>query len=114
MAHNRKLTLPYIYDIMITSDESTKIVYYMSNVIHAKMGEGWRIAIPAELCRRYGIEPGAPLVLEPSDAGIVVRPLNDVIREVQAFFADAAPPDVVLSDGLSRDRRVEAKREACG
>jgi bifunctional DNA-binding transcriptional regulator/antitoxin component of YhaV-PrlF toxin-antitoxin module len=56
----------------------------MANVIHTKLGEGRRVAIPAELCHRYGIEPGDPVVLEPSDSGIVMRPLDAVIREVQA------------------------------
>ena len=43
----------------------------MANVIHTKLGEGRRVAIPAELCQRYGIEPGDPVVLEPTDSGIV-------------------------------------------
>jgi bifunctional DNA-binding transcriptional regulator/antitoxin component of YhaV-PrlF toxin-antitoxin module len=86
----------------------------MANVIHTKLGEGRRVAVPAELCQRYGIEPGDPVVLEPSEFGIVMRPLDAVIREVQAFFADAAPPDVVLSDEVIRDRREEAKRETRG
>ena len=43
-----------------------------------------------------------------------MRPLDKVIQEVQAFFADAAPRDVVLSDELSRDRRAEAAREDRG
>ncbi len=34
-----------------------------------------------------------------------------LLREVQAFFSDAAPREVVLSDELSRDRRAEAARE---
>jgi bifunctional DNA-binding transcriptional regulator/antitoxin component of YhaV-PrlF toxin-antitoxin module len=83
----------------------------MSNVIHTKMGEGRRVAIPAEMCHEYGLEPGAPVVLEPSESGIILRPLDVVIREVQAFFADAAPRDVLLSEELIRDRRAEAARE---
>jgi bifunctional DNA-binding transcriptional regulator/antitoxin component of YhaV-PrlF toxin-antitoxin module len=83
----------------------------MSHVIHTKIGQGRRVAIPAELCHEYGLEPGAPVVLEPSESGIVMRPLNTVLREVQAFFSDAAPREVVLSDELSRDRRAEAARE---
>ncbi len=86
----------------------------MSHVTHTKMSEGRRVAIPAEMCQEYGLEPGSPVVLEPSASGIVVRPLDTVIREVQAFFADAAPPDVLLSEELSRDRRVEAAREDRG
>jgi bifunctional DNA-binding transcriptional regulator/antitoxin component of YhaV-PrlF toxin-antitoxin module len=83
----------------------------MTDVIHTKIGEGRRVAIPAEMCHRYGLEPGDPVVLESSTSGIVVRPLDAVIREVQAFFADAAPPGVLLSEELIRDRREEASRE---
>jgi bifunctional DNA-binding transcriptional regulator/antitoxin component of YhaV-PrlF toxin-antitoxin module len=86
----------------------------MINVIHTKMSEGRRVAIPAEFCQRYGLHPGDPVVLEPTDSGIVVRPLDAVIREVQAFFADLAPPDVLLSDELLLDRREEAAREDRG
>lgn len=45
----------------------------MSNVIHTKLGGGRRVAIPAELCHRYGLEPGDPVVLEPADTGIILR-----------------------------------------
>ncbi|MGE5296329.1 MAG: AbrB/MazE/SpoVT family DNA-binding domain-containing protein [Solirubrobacterales bacterium] len=86
----------------------------MANVIHTKLSEGRRVAIPADLCQRYGIEPGNPVVLEPSDSGIVMRPLDAVIREVQAYFADVAPPGVSLSEELLRDRREEAQRENRG
>ena len=86
----------------------------MVNVKHTKLGEGRRVAIPAELCHRYGIVPGDPVVLEPSDAGIVLRPLDTVIREVQAYFADLAPTDVPLSEELLRDRREEAESEERG
>jgi len=78
------------------------------------MGEGRRVAIPANLCQEYGLQPGTPVVLEPSPSGIVVRPLKAVIREVQEFFADAAPPHVVLTEELSRDRRGEAAGDQRG
>jgi AbrB family looped-hinge helix DNA binding protein len=80
----------------------------MLNVIHTKLGEGRRVVIPAELCERFGIEPGDSIVLEASDAGIVLRRFDVVIREVQAYFADAAQPDECLSEELRRDRRAEA------
>jgi bifunctional DNA-binding transcriptional regulator/antitoxin component of YhaV-PrlF toxin-antitoxin module len=86
----------------------------MSHVVHTKMGEARRVAIPAEMCQEYGLGPGSPVVLEPSESGIVLRPLDAVVREVQAFFADAAPPDVLLSEELLRDRRAEAEREGRG
>lgn len=86
----------------------------MDHVIHTKLSEGRRVAIPAELCRLYGIEPGDPVVLEPSDSGIVLRPMHTVIREVQAYFADVGPPGVSLSEDLLRERRPEAERASHG
>jgi bifunctional DNA-binding transcriptional regulator/antitoxin component of YhaV-PrlF toxin-antitoxin module len=86
----------------------------MNNVMHVKLGEGRRVAIPAEICQRYGLGPGDLLVLEASDHAMTLRPLDDVVREVQDFFAAAAPAGEVLSDELLKDRRTEAKRELGG
>jgi bifunctional DNA-binding transcriptional regulator/antitoxin component of YhaV-PrlF toxin-antitoxin module len=83
----------------------------VQEIIHIKLGEGRRVAIPADLCQRYGIQPGDPLVLEASDHAMILRPLDEVLREVQAYFRDAAPPAAVVSDELIRERREEAKRE---
>jgi AbrB family looped-hinge helix DNA binding protein len=83
----------------------------MSHVIYTKISEGRRVAIPAELCREYGLQPGDEVVLESSESGIMLRPRGAVIRDVQDFFADAAPADVVVSEELSRERRAEAARE---
>ena len=79
--------------------------------IHTKLGLGRRLAIPAELCQRYGFEPGKPLVLEATENGLMVRPLDRVLDEVQGFFSAIAPRDLLLSDELRRDRRAEAARE---
>ena len=84
----------------------------MSNSIHTKLGDGRRVAIPYDLCQRYHLEPGDPIVLEPEETGIVMRPWHDVIRDVQAYFAGAAPADVMLSEELIRDRRREAAKES--
>ena len=84
----------------------------MADVIHTKMGEGRRVAVPAELCQRYGIDPGDPVVPEPAESGIVLRPLDAVIREVQTFFADITPASGLLSDELIRERHMEAERES--
>jgi bifunctional DNA-binding transcriptional regulator/antitoxin component of YhaV-PrlF toxin-antitoxin module len=75
------------------------------------MGQGRRVAIPAELCHQHGLEPGTPVVLESTDSGIVVRPYATVIREVQEYFQKVIPQNVVLSEELIRDRRAEAAQE---
>jgi bifunctional DNA-binding transcriptional regulator/antitoxin component of YhaV-PrlF toxin-antitoxin module len=86
----------------------------MDQVIHTKMGPGRRIAIPAEMCQNYGLEPGTPVVLEAAETSIVLRPLDEVIREVQVFFSSAAPANVTLSEELMKDRRAEAARDERG
>lgn len=83
----------------------------MNHVVHTKMSEERRIAIPADLCREYGLKPGSSVVLESTESGIVLRPVDSVIREVQAFFADVAPRDVLVSEELIKERREEAARE---
>ena len=83
----------------------------MHRIIHTKLGEGRRVAIPSEMCHEHGLEPGTPVVLESTETAIVLRPLDEVVREVQDFFADTAPGDVLLSEELTRDRRAEAARE---
>ena len=55
-----------------------------------------------------------PVVLESTDTAIVLRPLDEVVREVQDYFADAAPRETLLSKELSRDRRAEAARDKRG
>lgn len=84
----------------------------MSHVTHTTVGPGRRVVIPADICQEVGLRPGSPVVIEATDAGVVLRPLDDVVREVRAFFADAAPADALLSDELIRERRAEAEREA--
>jgi bifunctional DNA-binding transcriptional regulator/antitoxin component of YhaV-PrlF toxin-antitoxin module len=86
----------------------------MHRVIHTKLGEGRRVAIPSEMCHELGLEPGTPVVLESTDTAIVLRPLDEVVREVQDYFADAASPETLLSEELSRDRRAEAARDKRG
>lgn len=84
----------------------------MPHAIHTKIGSGRRVVIPADLCRAYGLAPGSPVVLEPTEDGIILRRYADVARDVQGYFEGAAPKGLCLSDALRRDRREEAEREA--
>src|SRR5262245_12007745 len=83
----------------------------MSRIAHTKMGEDGRVAIPAEMCREYGLEPGSTIVLEASASGIVLRSLDAMITDLQAAFAAVAPPNVLLSEELLQERREEAAQD---
>jgi AbrB family looped-hinge helix DNA binding protein len=83
----------------------------MSNVYHTKLGEGRRVAIPAEACEQLGLRPGAPLTILIKDDGLHVVPYEQIVREVQAAFAPYRQSGVSVVDGLIRERREEAACE---
>jgi AbrB family looped-hinge helix DNA binding protein len=83
----------------------------MDQVYHTKLGEGRRVAIPAELCDELGLRPGAPLAIEVREDGLHLVPYEQIIREVQAAFAPYKRPGVSTVDELIRERREEAARE---
>lgn len=78
----------------------------------ARVDSSGRIVVPAELRERLHFRPGDELVLQ-EDAGVLhVRSYEQVIAEAQAYFADVAPDEGLLSEELIRSRREEARREA--
>src|SRR5579871_2437143 len=83
----------------------------MDRVYHTKLGEGRRVAIPAEVCEQLGLRPGAPLAITIEDNGLHVVPYEQIIREVQAAFAPYKQAGVSMVDELIQERRLEAARE---
>jgi len=84
---------------------------HRNSATHTTIGKAGQVIIPPELCRRYGLETGATVVLEACETGIMLRSLDEVIREVQAYFADFAPADTLVSEELIRERRAEVVEE---
>jgi AbrB family looped-hinge helix DNA binding protein len=83
----------------------------MSESFRVKVQEAGRIVIPAALRRELGIEEDGELLLSRDGPGIRLIPLQQAIRQAQDLFAGMAPPEVVLSEELIRDRREEAADE---
>ena len=83
----------------------------MENVFHTKLGEGRRVAIPAEVCHKLGLHPGDPVTVELHDNELHLVPYLQVVREVQKAFAPYKKPGVSVVDELIRERREEAARE---
>lgn len=82
-----------------------------NQVFHIKLDSSGRLLIPAEARERYQIESSDTLVVVDDGRGLRVRTREQVKAEVQAYFADLAPPDVLLSDEIIRDRRAEPERD---
>lgn len=79
---------------------------------HARISSSGKIALPAELRRAFGLQPGDTLVFEADGDSIRVRSFDAVIRNVQEWARQFPPTSGLLaSDELSADRRAEAARE---
>jgi AbrB family looped-hinge helix DNA binding protein len=83
----------------------------METVFHTKLGEGRRVAIPADVCQKLGLHPGDPLAIEIHDDGLHLIPYAQIIRDVQKAFAPYKKRGVSVVDELIRERREEAGRQ---
>ena len=73
----------------------------------ARVDSSGRIVLPAELRERLHFLPGQELVLRADGESLRVKTYEQILTEAQAYCAKLAPPDVVLSEELIRDRRAE-------
>ena len=80
-------------------------------VYRAKITEGGRLIVPAELRRRLGLHPGSTVILDVSDEELRVRSLNRAVERAQTIVRNFVPEGVSLSEELIRERREEAARE---
>ncbi|MFL5334163.1 MAG: AbrB/MazE/SpoVT family DNA-binding domain-containing protein [Geminicoccaceae bacterium] len=78
------------------------------NVMMAANG---RLVIPAEIRAALGMEQGGAFVAHLEDGSVRLRPLREVIAEVQAQVRRYLPAGTDLSGELIQDRRREAESE---
>jgi len=82
-----------------------------TRIYHSKVDASGRIVLPADVRLRQHICTGDQVVIIESDDGMRLRTYEQAVRDAQAVFAQLAPPEIVLSEELIRDRRIEAERE---
>ncbi|WP_053332747.1 AbrB/MazE/SpoVT family DNA-binding domain-containing protein [Candidatus Jidaibacter acanthamoebae] len=70
-----------------------------------------RILIPLELRREINVNTGDTLVLRKIDNEIKLLKYQDVIREIQSFFASRKKEGISMTDEIIRIRREENKVE---
>ena len=80
-------------------------------VYNLKVDASGRIVLPAEARERNHIVSGDTLVAVEDNTGIHLKTRDQIKAEVQAYFADLAPPDVLLSEEILQDRRSEIERD---
>lgn len=47
-----------------------------------KVMEKGQVVIPIKLRRRYGLSPGSQVIVEPVKSGVLVKPAEDIIKEL--------------------------------
>ena len=80
----------------------------MSN---AKVSEGGRVVIPAELRARHGIAIGDSLLWVEDEHGLRLVSPRAALRRAQQLAAKYKRPGVSEVDEFIRDKRTEAARE---
>ena len=80
-------------------------------VHYAKMTEGGRLLIPAELRRMLGITPGTDVVLDVADGELRVRALDQAVARAQAIVRRYIPDATNVTDDFIRERRAAAATE---
>src|SRR5882672_9019976 len=75
----------------------------MDQVYYTKLGEGRRVAIPAEVCEELGLHPGDPLAIKVREDGLQVVHYEQIVREVQAAFAPYKRPGISEVDALIQE-----------
>jgi len=81
------------------------------NMQRGKLVSGGRLQLPAEFRRQMGVADGDAVIMDVQDGVLRVRPLHDVVADVQARLAAYIPEGTRLSDELIADRRAAAADE---
>ena len=78
---------------------------------HVKMASNGRLVIPTELRAALGMGKGGSFLASLENGSVRLRPLADVVAQVQAEVRRYVPPGTSLADELIEERRREAERE---
>jgi AbrB family looped-hinge helix DNA binding protein len=81
------------------------------NVQRGRLVSGGRLQIPADIRRELGLTDGDGVTMRVIDGQLHIRPLRDVISDIQARVRPYLRNGVSLVDEFIADRRVESERE---
>ena len=80
-------------------------------VYHLKVDTSGRVVLPAEMRHKNHIAGGDTILVVKDAQGLHIKTRDQVIKETQAYYAKLAPADVMLSEELLKDRRLEIERD---
>lgn len=74
----------------------------------AKLGKRGTVVIPAEIRRRFGLEEGSLLLVEPGDQGVLLRPAMAVPVEM---YSTRRKAEFLLENAVDEDDYARAAAE---
>lgn len=83
----------------------------MQTFVRAKVTQGGRIVIPAEMRKQLGVEIGEDVNLSFVDGSVTISSQKEGIRKAQELFRKFVPEGVSIVDELIADRRREVDDE---
>ena len=81
------------------------------SVWQATVDTSGRVLLPKELRRAMDVEPGVSLIWIRDENGVHLKSFEQSLAELQNYYQELSPQDVVWSDELIQQRRVEAAHE---
>ena len=84
----------------------------MQDAHHIKLGDNRRLVLPADLCRKLGINPGDELLVYELENGIAVASLRGQAEQMRRELREMLPESTSLAKDLKKLRQAEAAREA--
>ena len=81
------------------------------SVWQATVDTSGRVLLPKELGRAMDVEPGVSLIWIRDKNGVHLKSFEQSLAELQNYYQELSPQDVVWSDELIQQRRVEAAHE---
>jgi AbrB family looped-hinge helix DNA binding protein len=79
--------------------------------ISAKIAEGGRLVIPAELRRELGLEIGDEVIVRVEDNELRILTRSEAVKRAQGLVRRRIKGSRSLVDELRAERHAEAKRE---
>jgi AbrB family looped-hinge helix DNA binding protein len=80
-------------------------------VYRLKVDSSGRIVLPADARARNCIAEGDTVTVVEDNHGLHIKTREQIKADVQDYFATLAPPDVLLSEEILKDRRAEHERD---
>lgn len=76
-----------------------------------RVSAGRRVVLPAEACKRLGINVGDTAIVDVSEGKVHLHSFATMLAEFRALLAGKIPPGVSVVDELLAERRAEARRK---